>query len=352
MRLPWKLTSFLTKVRLAARYLAAKLARRRPKGLTVQFFCGYHGSSGGSEAIAAVANGLSAHHTVWLNAGPFSWYNEWLHAAVGRTHGCLSQTDIFICDRSTSLSDLTRIKHTGKPVIASIHGLPDNAHGLAAERAFTIFDYADVCHFVTAAQADAFVPRARESIVIPNSSEDWGACRPATDPAGFAARLGMVGHFAEDQKNLAGNLDAGTASDASAVVVWGHVPEERDDPKIQYRGFGHDKQHIYNSFDVLITLSRTENLPLVIIQALSAGLPCVLSNITGHQSFGACPGVYLVDPDNQAEVISKINQALALKGAPSADIRAYWHDHYSVAASTGEWLALIARLAGQPHQAT
>jgi glycosyltransferase involved in cell wall biosynthesis len=52
---------------------------------------------------------------------------------------------------------------------------------------------------------------------------------------------------------------------------------------------------IYNTFDVLINLSKQETFGMVVIEAMSAGLPCLLSSIPAFEQFRGCRGVRFID---------------------------------------------------------
>ncbi|NVJ96517.1 MAG: glycosyltransferase family 4 protein [Alphaproteobacteria bacterium] len=338
MRLPWRLQNGLSKAGLAARYALAATRSTEHREIHIHFAVGFHGWSGGSEAIADVANMLSRSCQVSFQAGPFSHFNHWLLPSVSRT-SALKDADLYIVDRALEGHTLRAIKARGKPVIASIHGGPDNLHGLAAENAFTVFEYADVCQFVAGHQAEAFAAVAENRIVIPNLSSNLGKARTQA-PSGRRC-IGLVGNFVEPRKNLTGALEALSGTDVDSVVVWGNAPSLPHDPRVQMKGFGPDKQDIFDSFDVFLSLSLAENLPLVVLQALSAGLPCVLSDIPAHRQFADCPGVWLVGDGGQAAVAACLTAALDGKDGLAADIRAFWRAHYSPDVVECGWRRLV-----------
>lgn len=58
-----------------------------------------------------------------------------------------------------------------------------------------------------------------------------------------------------------------------------------------------EKNHLINSFDIFVNLSRGEGYSIGAREALAMGKTLVLSNVGGHQDLAGLPGVFLVEPE-------------------------------------------------------
>ena len=169
---------------------------------------------------------------------------------------------------------------------------------------------------------------AENSFVIPNFSEDYFD-RTKNTNIKEERRLGLVGNFRTPKKNLAANIEAGLKCNVEKIVIWGDVDERHSEERLVYMGYGHNKFEIQASYDVFLSLSKEENLPLAVIQALSAGKPCVLSNIEAHRVFSPCRGVRLVDVDNYEEVVRSINKMVTEIETLEGECYQFWLDNFS-----------------------
>lgn len=336
---------------MACRYLSSRVSQPAHRdGLSIQFVCGFHGRTGGPEAIAGIANLLSRAHKVFFLANATSEFNQWLTRQVRRNSRLDKDADIFICDRSVGRKNLQTIAATGKPVIASIHGRPSALHGLRSDDAFTIFEFATHCHFVSSFQAEAFGDLAKNSFVIPNRTSNF--FDDGSPPSGKSFTVGMVGYFVRPSKNLEGNLSAARQSQAESILVWGNSESMPHDERVQFRGYSADQKAIFNSFDVFLSLSKDETFGLVVVQALSAGKPCVLSDIPAHRAYKDCPGVTLVDIDDHQAAAAALDKCFAQMGEQANEIRhaiqVYWAERYSDQPIADQWMAAIEKIAGPP----
>jgi len=59
------------------------------------------------------------------------------------------------------------------------------------------------------------------------------------------------------------------------------------DSRIRFLGFRDDIDDIYRNSDFYVSSSKAEGLPMSVLEALSHGLPCLLSNIPPHQELRA-----------------------------------------------------------------
>lgn len=309
---------------------------------SIQFVCGFHGLSGGSEAIVSVANQLSKSFKVSFFTFPKSPLNPILGSFVRKATE-IEEADLFIVDRSLSEEEYKTIKSFNVPIIVSIHGKPNSLHGLKDDVSMQVFNYATDCHFVSLTQSELFQDEARNSFVIANSSDDLRSCS-YIETRTRTKRLGLVGNFEAPRKNLNKNIESGLQSDADTIIVWGNTLEKISDKRVIYKGYGHDKVEIYSSFDVFISLSTDENLPLAIIQALGAGKPCVLSDIPAHREFAHCKGVVLVELDDKQQIVNAVNQLLKEYSSLKETCENFWFDNFSEQQISENWKRTVIRL--------
>ena len=52
-------------------------------------------------------------------------------------------------------------------------------------------------------------------------------------------------------------------------------------PGVIYHGLERDQNQIYSRFDILVLTSKFENCPMVILEALSRGIPCIAPRVGG-----------------------------------------------------------------------
>jgi hypothetical protein len=305
----------------------------------IHFLCGFHGLSGGSEAIVAIANQLATTYKVTFSSYPLSRLNVVISQKV-RIVNHIPLADLFFIDRSLEEETLQIIRRLDKPIIVSIHGKPNTLHGLG-NTAMQVFSYATHAHFVSKAQAKLFENEAKNSFIIPNSSADLSHYL-TSDNTRCQRRVGLVGNFKSARKNLKQNIQIGLESKCSKIVVWGDVNKKVDNKKVIYKGYGHNKSEIYSSFDVFLSLSKDENLPLTIIQALNAGIPCVLSKIESHSLFADCEGVILVDLDNDTQIVNAIDDLLNRSPDLHQACYDFWFKNFSDEVVSKRWLEKIA----------
>ena len=270
--------------------------------------------------------------------------NRWLLAGVDRGKAKLDPPDLYICDRGIKHEDMVRLKRADVPIIASIHGLPTQSHGLGGEEGFRVFDYANTVHFVSDVQAREFqaLGFGLECKIIANASDNlFLPDEVGLEPVG---RVGMVGYFTRPQKNLLGNLKVASASNASEILVWGPTDISDVSANVKLMGFNPNQREVFNSFDVFVSLSETETFGLSVVQALSAGKECVLSDIPAHRAYADCPGVTLVDVKDHKTAISALNTALGRKGKSRDAVHAFWKTRYSREAVSVQWMDWLATL--------
>jgi glycosyltransferase involved in cell wall biosynthesis len=114
-----------------------------------------------------------------------------------------------------------------------------------------------------------------------------------------------------------------------------------DFPKLRLSGWSDDIHAIFNSFDVLVSTSQSETFALVVAEALSAGIPCLLSDIPVYRElYSGCEGVAIMTGDDQQDILS-INQLLAQADQLKPTITSYWEGHFSEETVTRAWTEKI-----------
>jgi glycosyltransferase involved in cell wall biosynthesis len=101
---------------------------------------------------------------------------------------------------------------------------------------------------------------------------------------------------------------------------------------------------MHESFDVLISTSQFETFGLVVVEALSAGIPCVLSDIPVFRSlFSGCEGVIILSGNDEQDVRS-INKLLEQAPVLKNSIIGFWKNNFSNETVKAAWLDTIQRL--------
>ncbi len=89
------------------------------------------------------------------------------------------------------------------------------------------------------------------------------------------------------------------------------------DEQVKFLGFRKDMKNLYKGVDLYVNSSRHEALSFLIIEAMAAGLPCVITNMAGNPDILTCPdqGGLLVtydDPDSMAQALKTMMTDRAL----------------------------------------
>ena len=132
-----------------------------------------------------------------------------------------------------------------------------------------------------------FVSKYTESswnkYVLPNPIPDYQISSIAERKLRHPMRIGFVGRFSEEkQPEVFCKL-----SDCSEYIfyAWGTGPmleDMRDKyPNVSFMGLEKNIDKIYSDIDLLILTSRFENCPMVILEAMAKGVPCVAPDVGG-----------------------------------------------------------------------
>lgn len=347
---PWIIQNRLTRLENSVFFYlnkAANLHRKQSSETSIAFVCGYHGNSGGAIAIASVANLLSRHYRVIFASYPSSNYNRKLSTRVSVTRDQLPESDIYICDASCDHEILRTIAASGKRIIVSCHGLPEELHGLAPDYIRQSLNLATRVHFVNPIQQRAFQLDESKVVIIPNTTA-------AVPKKSTTNNIGTVGNLDEPRKGAAMTIAAGMLSNADEIHLWSTSSEHWPQEKVRPHRWENNKQKIYNSFDVLVFMSTQETFGLVVIEAMSAGVPCLLQRLPAFEAYSNCPGVVLTDSEDPSELAEHINKLLQQKDSYRDTMRAFFEHYYSGEAILRRWQTAIHSLLNdqQPDAST
>lgn len=157
-------------------------------------------------------------------------------------------------------------------------------------------------------------------------------------------RIGFVGRFSpEKQPEIFARLSI--EDTRNEYIAWGDGPLLSELKKkynnVVFKGQSSNQDEIYNSFDILVMTSEFENCPMVILEALKYGIPCVAPNVGGIPEIvkDGYNGV-LYDSYTEDEIKSCISKIQDNYEDFSLNCLAHVHS-YSFDALFEEWNALI-----------
>lgn len=334
MRIPWRVRNASRLMVNFLCFMQNKIARFFKAGSDrnrIVFSCDFHGITGATIAIARIANLLATKYRVDFVAGPFSNFNPMLRKAVAIISPedmDKGRYDLYVCDGHTNLPFFYRLAEQNKKCLISIHGI------LRKENALEKVYLATKSHLVSEIQFMHHEVEKSHYFVIPNYCEKIGKTSQTYN-------VGIVGRVDDPNKNVAEALSIAKLSDANETHLWGGTETRRDDNRVVYHAWSRDKNRVYDSFDVLISMSKEESMGLTVIEAMSCGIPCVLADIPGFRIYKNCPGVALVPMGNRDEAVNYINRFLKTKSELKADMIEYWYRNYSERAVAEMWFKEI-----------
>ncbi len=312
----------------------ASLSRTRTAGKTIIFCCNFHGTTGATIAIARIANLLADRYSVSFAAGPFSDYNAMLERKVAIVSpGALErhEYDLYVCDGQVDLSFFSWLAERNRKSLLTIHGVLGKANRLEKVH------LASKSHLVGEVQFMHHEVDPSRYFVIPNYCEKITRMR-------HAGNVGIVGRLDDPNKNVPEALAIAKLSGATEIHLWGGVESFAPQDRVTYHAWTRNKNRIYDSFDVLISMSREESMGLTVIEAMSCGIPCVLADIPGYRVYRDCPGVALVAPGDREGAVEQVNRFLKTQTELEAGLVEYWNRHYSRGAVAETWFREIDAL--------
>ena len=203
-------------------------------------------------------------------------------------------------------------------------------------------------HFVSEHQRSEFVRQypdidiETKSFVIPNFTRQ-------SFKRSVTQNIGMIGHLGRVDKNALSGIQLAQQTNAQSVQCWGSyevygLDKPSSISKLQLNGWCNNLIKMHESFDVLLSASQFETFGLVVVEAMSAGIPCVLSDIPVYRElYSGCKGVIFLNGDKQKD-IEAINQLLEHNDILKSDIINFWRERFSNETIESKWLEKITTL--------
>jgi glycosyltransferase involved in cell wall biosynthesis len=313
------------------------ITRKTLSTIKIGFICGNHGRNGATVAIASIANGLSRKFDVSFEVPSTSSYNKLLDSSVKLKKNIEEDKDIYIFDLRADINEVRKKKLANKKVILSIHGLSPPANRLSEKHLSELLFLADKVHFVGRVQQGSFHLHENDFFIIPNSVNPVDKCK-------ITNNIGVVGDLDKPNKNVDLSIEIGLKSRCDNIHIWSTNRVLSADDRVVHHKWEGNRSIIYNSFDVLVFLSKRETFGLVIAEALSAGIPCVLSDIEAFLPFRECPGVLIIKNDEIDTAHQHIDHLLTEKDNLRQPIIAYYQKHFTSDKMNSLWHSKILEL--------
>ena len=210
--------------------------------------------------------------------------------------------------------------------------------------------------------------RVRRSAVIPNGF----SCQQAPPlpeivrlrPPGPAAIVGWVGRYSPDKdipcflnalQLLAGAepnfavVMVGSGLDKTNAALIAAIKERSLERHISLLGLRPDVASCLASFNIFCLSSRSEAFPLVLGEAMAAGLPCVSTDVGDVRLLLGDTGL-IVPPEDPAALASALGEMLALPGFARSELgaraAARIRSEYSLASTSRQYRSLYVELLG------
>lgn len=300
----------------------------------IVFICDFHGITGATIAIARTANLLAAKYQVSFIARPFSDFNPMLGRSVAIAAPASlgkHEYDLYICDGHNDIPLFVRLAEQNKKCLLTIHGV------LRKENKLEKVHLATKSHLVSEIQFMHHDVDKSRYFVIPNYCEKIEKTTETNN-------VGIVGRVTDPNKNVAEALAIAKLSDASDIHIWGGSDSSAVAGRVKYHAWASNKNKIYDSFDVLISMSKEESMGMTIVEAMSCGIPCVLGDIPGFQIYKDCPGVAIVPMGDWDAAVEYVNRFLKMKSELKVGLVECWDEKYSERAVSGMWFKQIDAL--------
>lgn len=228
--------------------------------------------------------------------------SEWLYSNLDRL--LASRPDVRVVDQQ--FNDVGHLTSNRK--VSAQVDLTVAAHRALAEVVRS--DGRDPDRVVTAYVGIPTPPRATDVQIAALRSELGVA--PGTKVVLF------IGRFSEEKRpEWVVALAADLAGDDVAVIMVGTGPEEEELrkgiealPRLTWRRYVENIGAFIGLADVLVLPSRTEGIPLTVMEALSLGTPVVATRVGGLGELDGIPGFRLCEPDDFPGFVKAVRETL------------------------------------------
>ncbi len=121
------------------------------------------------------------------------------------------------------------------------------------------------------------------------------------------------------------------------------------DPSIVFHGVVPDVPRWLSACDVFVLPSRWEGLPLSGVEAVAAGIPCILSDIVSNRELDGAAASY-VPPDDEAALARELRGHVGLRAAAPPEAVAAQRERWGVGRAMRSFLELYDRLAPREEE--
>jgi glycosyltransferase involved in cell wall biosynthesis len=350
LRIPWRVKRKAYLFYQYSRSWLSRLRLERNNVINISFLCNYQEHTTGSTvAIACIANRLSKTHNVDAFIKPYSGYTSQFSLSVKQYFSAdLIKGSIIFVDIEQNSATIENLLGNDKTVVLTCHAFPLHLHGVPQHKLIKNLTLTSYIHFVSEHQRSTFIHHYPDidiedkSFVIPNYTRQ-------SVKESVTSNIGIVGYLNRREKNALLGIQLAQQSNVDSIQCWGS--EEIygiDDPlsfsKLCINGWTDNITKIHNSFDILLSTSQFETFGLVVVEALSAGIPCILSDIPVYRElYSDCKGVAFLSGDNNKD-IDTINLLLEHKAILKPDIINFWHERFSNETVESKWYKKITSL--------
>ena len=349
IRIPWRVRTATYRIYQYYRCILSRLRKRKDNGLDISFFCDYHQVTGSTVAISCIANELATVHNVDAYIKPLSGYTRLLSLNVRQylSSNSLSGEIVFV-DIEQDNNIVEGLVIDNRQVILTCHAFPTLLHRVPQPKLSRNLELSTHIHFVSEHQRSEFI-RTYPAINIGQKSFVIHNYTRSSSKQTTTNNIGIVGYANRKEKNVLKSIQLAQMSNAHLIQCWGSnqiagLEDHKTFSKLKVNGWTDSIMEMHKSFDVLLSTSKSETFGLAVVEALSAGIPCVLSDIpVFRELYAECNGVVILSGDDEQDIYS-INQLLDNAASLKEDIIEFWKKHFSNEVIKNAWLNKITEL--------
>lgn len=349
IRIPWRIRTEAYNAYKHGCSMLSRIPRKKRSGIGISFLCNYQQVTGATVAISGIANHLACHHNVDAHIKPSSGYSRLLSFRVRQYSSIASlRGRVVFADIEQENNTIKRLTDSKKKVILTCHAFPAILHSVPQAKLMTNLELSTYIHFVSEYQRAEFIQYypdidiESKSFVIPNYTR-------VSKKASTTHSIGIVGHLNRKPKNALQGIQLAQQSNAHWIECWGSDKIYGLDnlglyTKLRINGWTNSLRKMHSTFDVLLSTSYSETFGLVVVEALSGGIPCVLSDIPAYRElYSDCKGVAFLSGNEQQD-IHTINQLLYQANSLKPHIIEFWNAHFSNKTIESAWLDKITQV--------